>query len=92
MLTDADKGIISPYNTYNNAGLPAGPIANPGIGSIRAALFPADANYYFYTLNKNGVHHFSENYYEHQEFLTSMEEDGTQNETETETDANAPET
>ena len=90
VLTDADKGILSPYNTYNNAGLPAGPISNPGMGSIRAALYPADANYFFYALNENGVHHFSENYYEHQEFLTEME--GGQEETETETETNAPET
>lgn len=72
-LTNADKEVISPYNTYKNAGLPVGPIANPGMGSIRAALYPADTNYYFYALGDDGVHHFSENYYEHQDFLNETE-------------------
>ena len=74
VLSDADKSLISPYNTYTNAGLPAGPIANPGINSIRAALYPAETNYYFYALNKNGVHTFSETYYEHQEVLAEVEQ------------------
>ena len=73
VLSDADKSLISPYNTYTNAGLPAGPISNPGINSIRAALYPADTDYYFYALNKSGVHTFSETYYEHQEVLAEME-------------------
>lgn len=72
-LSDADKSLISPYNTYTNAGLPAGPIANPGISSIRAALYPAKTEYYFYALNRDGVHTFSETYYEHQEVIAEME-------------------
>lgn len=72
VLSNADKGVISPYNTYTNAGLPAGPIASPGINSIRAALYPAETNYYFYALNADGVHHFSETYYEHQSFLDEL--------------------
>ena len=71
-LSNADKAIISPYNTYTNAGLPAGPIANPGINSIRAALYPADTDYYFYALGEDGVHKFSKTYYEHQDFLASL--------------------
>lgn len=72
ILSNADKGVISPYNTYTNAGLPAGPIANPGMSSIRAALYPAETNYYFYALDTTGVHHFSETYYEHQNFLNEL--------------------
>ena len=72
VLSNADKGVISPYNTYTNAGLPAGPIANPGMNSIRAALYPAETNYYFYALNADGVHHFSETYYEHQNVLAEL--------------------
>ena len=72
VLSNADKGVISPYNTYTNAGLPAGPIANPGMNSIRAALYPAETNYYFYALNADGIHHFSETYYEHQNFLAEL--------------------
>ena len=73
VLTNADKAVISPYNTYTNAGLPIGPIANPGINSIRAALYPADTNYYFYALSDAGVHFFSETYYEHMDFLEQLE-------------------
>ena len=77
VLSNADKGIISPYNTYKNAGLPAGPISNPGIASIRAALYPAETDYYFYALGNDGVHHFSRTYYEHQDFLESLNTDDT---------------
>ena len=74
ILSNADKAYMSPYNTYTNAGLPAGPIANPGINSIRAALYPADTDYYFYALGKDGVHVFSRTYYEHQEVLGEGDE------------------
>ena len=100
VLTNADKGILSPYNTYKNPGLPVGPISNPGMSSIRAALYPAEAEYYFYALNADGVHHFSETYYEHQDFLNEMagigdaaeSEEQDAEETETENETNAPET
>lgn len=52
--TDVD----SPFNTYQVKGLPAGPIANPGVNSIRAALYPQSTKYYFYALNKSGTHNF----------------------------------
>lgn len=75
-LTDEDRCYDSPYNTFRRAGLPAGPISNPGIDSIRAALYPRDTTYYFYTLNpENGLHHFSENYYEHESYLASIQTD-----------------
>lgn len=70
-LSEEDKAIISPYNTYTNAGLPVGPIANPGISSIRAALYPAQSGYYFYVLGTEGVHEFSETYYEHQDAIAA---------------------
>jgi len=68
-LTLADKSVVSPYNTYTNAGLPVGPISNPGINSIRAALYPAATDYHFYALDPGGFNHFSSNYYEHEEYL-----------------------
>ncbi len=96
VLTNADKGVISPYNTYTNAGLPAGPIANPGLASIRAALFPAETDYYFYALGADGLHHFSSNYFEHQAFLEELNgtasvqpEDTSSDEEETQTDEDA---
>ncbi len=84
ILTNADKAVISPYNTYTNAGLPVGPIANPGMTSLRAALYPMDTDFYFYALNPNGLHHFSETVYEHQLYLDMLM--GTVEEEEEETE------
>ncbi len=61
-----DLKINSPYNTYLNAGLPPGPINNPDISCIRAALFPATHNYLFFVATGNGGHTFTENYSDHQ--------------------------
>lgn len=64
-----------PYNTYRYEGLPPGPIANPGLASIKAALSPENTNYYFYALESDGTHHhFSETYSEHQQFLESQKD------------------
>ena len=71
-LTAEDLAADTPYNTRRNPGLPAGPISNPGIDSIRAALYPRDSSYYFYVLTPSGFHHFSENYYEHEAFIEEM--------------------
>lgn len=58
-LLNRDLKIDSPYNTYLHAGLPPGPINNPGIRSIRAALFPAQVDYYFMVAKGDGSHAFS---------------------------------
>ncbi len=47
-VTAADLTIDSPYNTYKHAGLPPGPISNPGRESIEAAIFPESSQYWFY--------------------------------------------
>ncbi|MDX1924860.1 MAG: endolytic transglycosylase MltG [Rickettsiaceae bacterium] len=61
-----DMKIDSPYNTYKVKGLPPGAIGSPGLGALKAALFPADTNYlYFVTDGKSGKHIFSESYEEH---------------------------
>ena len=70
------KDIASPYNTYLVTGLPAGPIANPGLASIKAALDPETTNYYYYALGKEGVHHFSKTLEEHTAFVNSDEYGG----------------
>jgi UPF0755 protein len=58
---------LSPYNTYEFAGLPPGPIANPGRESIEAALFPADTGYlYFVVSGTDGRHKFSRTSEEHE--------------------------
>jgi UPF0755 protein len=56
-----------PYNTYVHAGLPPGPIANPGAESLRAALSPADSDYIFFVANPSGAgdHSFSSSLREH---------------------------
>jgi UPF0755 protein len=64
-LTVQDTEIPSPYNTYLNAGLPPGPIANPGLESIKAVLNPAQTEYLYFVAGKNGAHHFSRTYEEH---------------------------
>lgn len=72
-LTAADLQIDSPYNTYLNTGLTPGPIANPGLNSIKAALQPQDTDYYYYVLDPNtGVHHFSRTLQEHEAFRASL--------------------
>jgi len=63
----------SPFNTYLHPGLPPGPIANPGIVSIRAALFPQTTNEFFYALNREGSHNFFTNYNDHRNFVNSDE-------------------
>lgn len=47
-VTAADLALDSPYNTYKYAGLPPGPISNPGRESIEAAIFPEPSEYWFY--------------------------------------------
>lgn len=70
--TSADKEIDSPYNTYMYKGLPAGPISNPGMASLYAALNPESTNYYFYALNPaTNRHEFSRTLAEHQNKLAS---------------------
>ena len=65
------QGVDSPYNTYKKKGLPPGPIANPGMESITAALNPQSTNYYYYALGDDHLHHFFSSYAEHQAFLNS---------------------
>ena len=57
-LTDKDLEIDSPYNTYKNPGLPIGPICNPGLTAIEAALEPNKTNYYYFMPGKDGTTHF----------------------------------
>ena len=72
-LTSEDKKFDHPYNTYLYPGLPPGPIANPSLASLNAAVDPDENNYYFYALDPStGGHHFSSTYAEHQEFLNSL--------------------
>ena len=64
-LTYSDLQIDSPYNTYRYAGMPPGPISNPGLDCLRAALKPAHTEYLFYVARGDGSHIFSRTYQEH---------------------------
>ncbi|MFH1186825.1 MAG: endolytic transglycosylase MltG [Candidatus Levyibacteriota bacterium] len=64
-LTNDDKKINSPFNTYTNPGLPPRPISNPGIASIKAALNPASTNYLFYISDASGKNRYGETIEEH---------------------------
>ncbi len=64
-LTRTDLKTDSPYNTYTNKGLPPGPIANPGLDAILAAVTPIQTNYLFYLSDRNGNFHYSSTYDQH---------------------------
>jgi UPF0755 protein len=64
-LTYKDLEINSPYNTYKHAGLPPGPICNPGKASLEAAAHPAATDMMFFVAGGNGTHRFSKYYKEH---------------------------
>ncbi len=65
-LRRSDLAYDSPYNTYRVRGLPPGPIANPGLASIRAVLHPAPVAHLYFVATQKGGHKFSRTYREHQ--------------------------
>jgi UPF0755 protein len=67
-ITRADySSAVSSYNTYLNAGLPPGPIANPGLAAINAALSPTESPYFFFraACDGSGYHNFAVTFEEH---------------------------
>ena len=66
----------SPYNTRVHSGLPPTPICNPGLASIKAALYPAQTDYYYYALDtESGTHRFFTNSAEHGAFVATQNYD-----------------
>lgn len=65
----------TPYNTYAIKRLPIGPIANPGLDSIRAVLNPAQHNYLFFVSQNDGTHIFSEKYSDHAKAVNTFQKD-----------------
>jgi UPF0755 protein len=61
-----DLRMESPYNTYVHTGMPPGPIANPGLDSLRAAINPPTTDYLFFVSRNDGTHQFSKDFRTHQ--------------------------
>jgi len=70
----SDLASTNPYNTYAHAGLPPGPIANPGLQSLEAALHPASSDYLYFVANPRapGSHHFSATLAEHEKAVAAL--------------------
>lgn len=64
-LHHADMQFHSPYNTYRNAGLPPGPIGNPGRSALEAAMHPAQSDFYYFVADAQGHHRFAHTIEEH---------------------------
>lgn len=74
----ADLSVSSPYNTYTNKGLPAGPICSPGLSSLQATCAPesTDYLYFYFTQNTDGSlnYYFSQTYDQHKDAINSTNE------------------
>ncbi|MGC8667586.1 MAG: endolytic transglycosylase MltG [Chthonomonadales bacterium] len=68
----SDLKVASPYNTYRRRGLPPGPIANPGLPSLEAALHPERSDYLYYVAGPDGAHIFSRTEAEHLQCVGRM--------------------
>lgn len=66
-LTQDDLALDNPYNTYVYTGLPPGPIANPGLESIEAVLYPTTTDYMYYLTAPDGTFYYAETFEEHVE-------------------------
>ena len=67
-----DMHFDSPYNTYHHAGLPPGPIANPGKSSLQAAMHPAQTAYYYFVSDGAGHHRFAATLEEHNRNVAAL--------------------
>ena len=64
-LSTDDLKVDSPYNTYTRLGLPVGPISNPGLNSILAAVTPTESDYLYYLHDRDGNIYYAETFDEH---------------------------
>ncbi|HUJ79924.1 MAG TPA: endolytic transglycosylase MltG [Nitrospiria bacterium] len=72
-LRRVDLEVKSPYNTYRVAGLPPGPISNPGLASLQAALHPASTHYLYFVSKNDGTHFFSMTLAEHEKAVAKYQ-------------------
>jgi UPF0755 protein len=72
VVLNQDLNVDSPYNTYRVAGLPPGPIANPGLASIAASVRPAGHEYLYYVARPDGSHVFSRTFSEHERAIREV--------------------
>ncbi len=73
-ITHEDTLIDDPYNTYKYKGLPPGPICNPSLNAINAALYPAETNYFYFISERNGYSLFATTAAEHQRNIEAVRE------------------
>ncbi|MDR2861181.1 MAG: endolytic transglycosylase MltG [Syntrophobacterales bacterium] len=66
----------SPYNTYRITGLPPGPIANPGLDSLMAAIYPSSGDFLYFVSKRDGSHFFSFNYSSHLQAIKKYQTSG----------------
>ena len=71
-LHHSDMAINSPYNTYRNAGLPPGPIGNPGRLALEAAMHPAASDFYYFVSDGKGHHRFAKSLHEHNQNVAAF--------------------
>ena len=79
----SDYGYESAYNTYLNAGLPPGPICNPGLDALAAAANPARTDYLYFVADGTGGHTFSRTFEEHLEAIATARRQRANGTTET---------
>lgn len=65
VVRQADLAVTSPYNTYRRIGLPPGPIGNPGLAALQAAVRPERHEFFYYVARPDGAHIFSRTLEEH---------------------------
>jgi UPF0755 protein len=74
---EKNLAVQSPYNTYLHAGLPPGPISQPGRASLLAALYPASVPFLFFVAQPDGKHIFSTNFAEHEAAIRAVKRQQT---------------